>query len=157
MPSLVQTSFPADDVPVAVYTLTLANPPDHRLTAALLADLLQALDAVERDWWERRERWKAAQSKLDKDKRAKGPGSVGGAVIIRGEGEKFFSNGACAPAPGWCPTLVLASAARPSADHLLPVSPLPAGLSYEDSLKDPKFHPCVYRNRWSSRASTSRS
>jgi hypothetical protein len=92
---LVQTSFPeAADAPVAVYTLTLISPPDHRLTSALLGELGQALDAVERDWWQRREAFKEAQAKLDKSQRAKGPGTVGGAVIIRGEGEKFFSNGA---------------------------------------------------------------
>lgn len=91
---LVQTSFPDVAAPVAVYTLTLTNPPDHRLTSPLLRELGQALDAVERDWWQRREAFKETQAKLDKSQRAKGPGTVGGAVVIRGEGEKFFSNGA---------------------------------------------------------------
>lgn len=91
--TLVQITHPDPQAPTAVYTLTLANPPDHRLKTALLADLLTALDEIERDWWARRDAWKADQARLDKSQRAKGMGSVGGAVIIRGEGEKFFSNG----------------------------------------------------------------
>lgn len=91
--TLVQITHPDPQAPTAVYTLTLANPPDHRLTTALLADLLTALDEIERDWWARRDAWKADQARLDESQRAKGLGSVGGAVIIRGEGEKFFSNG----------------------------------------------------------------
>lgn len=95
--TLVQITHPDPQAPTAVYTLTLANPPDHRLTTALLTDLLAALDEIERDWWARRDAWKADQARLDKSLRAKGMGSVGGAVIIRGQGEKFFSNGSSSP------------------------------------------------------------
>jgi hypothetical protein len=67
-----------------VYLITLSSPPDHRLSPALIAEFHDVLDSVEADWRAKR---KEAQKAGDKKKK------VGGTVIIRGEGEKFFSNG----------------------------------------------------------------
>lgn len=75
--SLISLTLPPSPDPNPTYILTLNAPPDHRLTEALLTEFTHALDSIERDWWVRRQ----------------AEGDVGGAVIIRGEGEKFFSNG----------------------------------------------------------------
>lgn len=72
-----------------IYTLTLTSPPDHRLTPSLLSSFLAHLDEIERDWLERRER----ATQAAKEAGTKNYLGLGGAVVIRGEGEKFFSNG----------------------------------------------------------------
>ncbi|KAL7417109.1 ClpP/crotonase-like domain-containing protein [Mrakia frigida] len=73
-----------------IYTLTLTSPPDHRLTPSLLASFLAHLDDIERDWLQRREQATKAAKEAGGTKNYLG---LGGAVVIRGEGEKFFSNG----------------------------------------------------------------
>lgn len=69
-----------------VWVLRLHNGEDNRLTANVFQNVLMpALDAVERDW---RTSWRAAK---------KGKGGLrvegGGALVITGTGDKFFSNG----------------------------------------------------------------
>lgn len=76
MPSLLDISTSGSSE-LPIYTITFTNPPDHRLTHALMAEVGEALNRIERDW---------------RAKRAGGR-KVGGAVILRGQGEKFFSNG----------------------------------------------------------------
>ncbi|CED84218.1 Enoyl-CoA hydratase/isomerase, conserved site [Phaffia rhodozyma] len=87
--SLVKITFPSTPPSSSpnlnpTYVLTLSSPPDHRLTESLLAEFGEALNAIEKDWWVRRR-------EQGTDKPIKN--QVGGAVIVRGEGEKFFSNG----------------------------------------------------------------
>lgn len=82
-PTVSPTSAPP------VYTLILSSGPDHRLTPELIASFLGHLDEIERDWRERR----AVAKEQAKKEGVKGYLGLGGSVILRGEGEKFFSNG----------------------------------------------------------------
>ena len=80
---------PSPTSPPPIYTLILSSPPDHRLTPELIASFLGHLDDIERDWRERR----AIAKERAKKEGVKGYLGLGGSVVIRGEGEKFFSNG----------------------------------------------------------------
>lgn len=87
---LTTLTFPSPSATTPpIYTLTLTSAPDHRLTPELIASFLQHLDDIERDWLKRR----VEAKKAAKEAGTKNFLGLGGAVVIRGEGEKFFSNG----------------------------------------------------------------
>jgi len=85
----ILTYPPSSPLTSPIYTLTLTSSPDHRLTPELISSFLSHLDDIERDWLKRR----VIAKKAAKDAGMKGYLGLGGAVVIRGEGEKFFSNG----------------------------------------------------------------
>lgn len=73
-----------------IYKLSLSSPPDHRLTPELISSFLAHLDDIERDWFQRRDH---IRKKEEAEGKKPGMIGLGGAVVIRGEGERFFSNG----------------------------------------------------------------
>ena len=70
-----------------VHVLTLAAPPDNRLTPALLRELGSHLDDIEAKWRT------AGGGEMDKGKREAHEHKGAGAVILTSECKGFFSNG----------------------------------------------------------------
>ncbi|BEI98705.1 hypothetical protein CcaverHIS631_0310040 [Cutaneotrichosporon cavernicola] len=63
-----------------VWQITLSQPPDNRLTADVLHEMMRRFDQIEADW----RRTNAGKPPVEWQ---------GGALIITGGGPKFFSNG----------------------------------------------------------------
>ncbi|KAK8865663.1 hypothetical protein IAR55_000808 [Kwoniella newhampshirensis] len=70
-----------------VWQISLASPPDNRLTPPLLSELLEKLDIVETEWR------KAGGGLFDPKHREGYEGKGAGSLIITSDVDKFFSNG----------------------------------------------------------------
>ena len=70
----------------AVWQISLASPPDNRLTPSLLESLAADLDTVEAEW-----RRSGGGANLTAKKR--GDDSGAGALVLASSCENFFSNG----------------------------------------------------------------